>query len=123
MPSYRRLQQAAVFISILSILYNGAEGGVSIGLGADVGSKSLLFFGIQSFVEVLSAILVVYRFRHIVKPGEESSTRLSSKDLRLEKHATVGIGSLFIILAVTTWATSSVSLSTHQHPDTALPSL
>lgn len=123
MPSYRRLQQAAILISILSILYNGAEGGVSIGLGADVSSKSLLFFGVQSLVEVLSAILVVYRFRHIVKPGDEASTQLSPRDLRLEKNATMGIGSLFIILAATTWATSSVALSKHQHPDTALPSL
>lgn len=123
MPSYRRLQQAAVLISILSILYNGAEGGVSIGLGADVNSKSLLFFGVQSLVEVISAILVLYRFRHIVKPGDEADTQLSPGELRLEKNATMGIGSLFIALAATTWATSSVALSNHQHPDTALPSI
>ena len=123
MPSYRRLQQAAILISILSILYNAVEGGVSIGFAADVSSKSLLFFGIQSLVEVLSAILVVYRFRHIVKPGEETSTQLSPQNLRLEKHATLGIGSLFIVLAATTFTTSSVALSKHQTPDTALPSL
>jgi len=123
MPSYPRLQQAAILISILSILYNGIEGGVSIGFGVDVSSKSLLFFGIQSLVEVLSAILVVYRFRHVVKPGDETRTRLSPQSLRLEKYATVGIGSLFIILAATTFAASSVALSKHQTPDTALPSL
>ena len=123
MPSYRRLQQNAILISIISILYNGAEGGVSIGFGADVSSKSLLFFGIQSFVEVLSAILVVYRFRYIAKPGDETRTQLSPQNLRLEKHATFGIGLLFIILAATTFATSSVTLSKHEHPDTALPSL
>lgn len=123
MPSYRRLQQAAVIISIISILYNGAEGGVSIGFGADVSSKSLLFFGIQSLVEVLSAILVVYRFRCIAKPGDEIRTRLSPQNLRLEKYATFGIGLLFIILAATTFATSSVALSKHEHPDTAIPSL
>ena len=123
MPSYRRLQQVAILISILSILYNGVEGGVSIGFGADVNSKSLLFFGIQSLVEVFSAILVVYRFRHVVKPGDETRTQLSPQNLRLEKHATFGIGSLFVILAATTFATSSVALSKHQNPDTALPSL
>jgi Cation efflux family len=123
MPSYRQLQQAAILISILSILYNGVEGGVSIGFGADVSSKSLLFFGIQSLVEILSAILVVYRFRHVVKPGDENCSQLSPQDLRLEKYATFGIGLLFIILAATTFATSSVALSNHQHPDTALPML
>jgi hypothetical protein len=123
MPSYRRLQQAAILISILSIIYNGVEGGVSIGFGADVSSKSLLFFGVQSLVEVLSAILVVYRFRHVVQPGDETRTQLSPQNLRLEKYATFGIGLLFIVLAATTFATSSVALSKHQNPDTALPSL
>lgn len=34
MSEYRRLQLFAVVISILSVAYNLAEGGVSIGLGA-----------------------------------------------------------------------------------------
>jgi len=120
---YQQLQSAAIAISILSIVYNAVEGGVSIGLAADINSKSLLFFGVQSLVEVLSAILVVYRFRHIVPPGEESNINLSPDALRLEKHATLGIGFLFIILAGTTWTASSLGLSMHQTPNTALPVL
>jgi hypothetical protein len=108
---------------MISIIYNGVEGGVSIGFGADISSKSLLFFGIQSPVEVLSAILVVYRFRYISKPGDETRTQLSPQSLRLEKHATFGIGLLFVILTATTFAISYVTLSKHEHPDTALPSL
>src|SRR5271156_6217134 len=120
MPSYRCLQQTAILILILSILYNGVQGGVSIGFSADVSSKSLLFFGIQSLVEVLSAILVVYGFRHVVQPDDETRTQLSPRNLCLEKHETSGIGSLFIILAAMTFATSSVALSKHQNNDTAL---
>jgi len=74
MPSYQQLQSAAIAISILSIVYNAVEGGVSIGLAADINSKSLLFFGVQSLVEVLSAILVVYRFcRNIWQSHDFSS--------------------------------------------------
>jgi divalent metal cation (Fe/Co/Zn/Cd) transporter len=122
MPTYRRLQQAAVWVSGLSIVYCGVEAGISIGFGAEVDSKSLLFFGVQSLVEVLTAILVVYRFRYIAKPGEEREI-ISDENLRLEKHATTGIGLLFIVLAVTTWTTSCIALSMHQQPDTAVPSL
>jgi len=80
--SYRRLQQYALAISVASIIYNGAEGGVSIGLGADAESRSLIFFGIQSGIEVISSILVVWRFRTIAKPGEERSRELNAKELR-----------------------------------------
>lgn len=82
MAPYHRLQQYAVAISIASILYNGAEGGISIGFGSENGSRSLVFFGIQSGIEVASAIIVVWRFRHIAKPGEEAAATISGADLR-----------------------------------------
>lgn len=82
MPTYRRLQQYAVAISVASVIYNSAEGAVSIGLGAEAGSRSLVFFGIQSGIEVLSAILVLWRFRKIAKPGEERSLVLAPDQLK-----------------------------------------
>jgi len=82
MPTYRRLQQYAIAISVVSVIYNGLEGGLSIGLGAESSSRSLIFFGIQSGVEVISAILVLWRFRKVAKPGEEKGVVLSEQDLR-----------------------------------------
>ena len=82
MPSYRRLQQYAIAMSIISVIYNGLEGGVSIGFGAESKSRSLIFYGIQSAIEVISAILVVWRFRKVALPGEEKSTKLSESDLK-----------------------------------------
>jgi len=81
-PSYRRLQQYAIAISVLSIFYNGAEGGVSIGFGSESSSRSLFFFGVQSGLEVLSACLVVWRFKKIAAPGEERGLSLGPKELR-----------------------------------------
>uniref|UniRef100_A0A8H8CLK2 Uncharacterized protein n=1 Tax=Psilocybe cubensis TaxID=181762 RepID=A0A8H8CLK2_PSICU len=82
MPPYRRLQQYAIGISIISVIYNGLEGGISIGFGAESNSRSLIFFGIQSGIEVVSALLVVWRFRKIAKPGEERGAALNTKDLQ-----------------------------------------
>jgi hypothetical protein len=87
MPSYRRLQQYAIVISIISVIYNGLEGGLSIGFGAESGSRSLIFFGIQSGVEVISAFLVLWRFRKVAKPGEERGAILSEQDLRFANNS------------------------------------
>jgi hypothetical protein len=98
-------QQFAIAISVLSIFYNGAEGIVSVVFGEENGSYSLIFFGIQSFVEVVSACLVIWRFIKIAKPGEEQNKTISDELLNKERKATIGIGILFGILTIGTWAT------------------
>lgn len=82
MPTYQRLQQYAIAISIASILYNGAEGAVSVALGSESSSRSLVFFGVQSGIEVVSAAIVVWRFRKVAKPGEEEAVKISDANLR-----------------------------------------
>ena len=82
MPSYRRLQQYAIGISVISILYNAAEAAVSVGLGSESSSRSLIFFGVQSGIEVISASIVVWRFKKIAQPGEEKGVTLGAKELR-----------------------------------------
>ncbi|CAF3482224.1 unnamed protein product [Rotaria sp. Silwood1] len=111
-----RMRIFALTISWISIIYNGIEGGVSIGLGADVVARALIVFGIQSLVEVLSAALVVYRFRKELQSN-------STINLVLERRATLGIGILFIFLTLGTWAASIVALVTHAEPDSSKPSL
>lgn len=112
----RRMRIFALGISWISIVYNGIEGGVSIGIGADVVSRALIVFGIQSLVEVLSAALVIYRFRKELQDD-------SSVNLDLERKATLGIGILFILLAVGTWIASIVALATHAEPESSTGSL
>ena len=72
MPSRRRLQQYAIAISILSLFYNTAEGVVSVVFGAESSSHALVFYGLQSAVEVISDFLVTWRFLGVSKPGDET---------------------------------------------------
>ncbi|KAL5523095.1 hypothetical protein ACEPAF_1362 [Sanghuangporus sanghuang] len=123
MPTYRRLQQYAIAISIISIIYNGAEGGVSVGLGAESSSRSLVFFGIQSGIEVVSAAVVLWRFRNVAKPGEERDVVLSKGHLRVEKVGTWSIGILIALLALATEITAIVGLARHSEPDSSNASL
>ncbi|KAI3615157.1 integral membrane protein [Moniliophthora roreri] len=99
------------------------KGAVSIGLGAESSSRSLVFFGIQSGIEVISATIVVWRFWNVALPGEERSRQLTPKELRVEKIATIGIGLLLIALALATEATSIFGLATHDEPTTSNASL
>lgn len=122
-PSYKRLQQYAIAISVASIIYNGAEGALSIGLGAESSSRSLIFFGIQSGIEVASAAIVLWRFRRVSKPGEEQSTVISDADLRVEKLGTWGIGILIGLLALAAEGSAIAGLVLHTEPDTSNASL
>ena len=117
------LQRMAVGISVASIFYNGAEGGVSIGFGKEDQSKALIFFGIQSFVEVASASLVVWRFAKIALPGDEQVGAPSSASLRKEKVATVAIGGLLGLLTASAWGVSIQSLVRHERPTATLPGI
>ena len=100
MPTYQRLQQYAIAISVASIVYNGLEGGLSIGFGSESDSRSLVFFGIQSGIEVAASIIVVWRFRTIAKPGEEAINAISDKDLRLVLRSTSSTPTNMTICAV-----------------------
>jgi predicted Co/Zn/Cd cation transporter (cation efflux family) len=135
MVSRRFLQQSAIAISIASLFYNIAEGVISVVFGAESSSHSLIFFGVQSVIEVLSASLVVWRFMNGLKADEEgeggSEVRMS-KDLRfayfplchlrllthsrIERTATFAIGSLLVMLALAAVGTSIASLIAHDHP-------
>ncbi|KAG7098277.1 hypothetical protein E1B28_000239 [Marasmius oreades] len=123
MPTYRRLQQYALAISVVSIIYCAAEGAVSIGLGAESASRSLVFFGIQSGIEVMSATMVLWRFWHVAEPGEERQAVLSSKELRFEKISSTVIASLLLALSLATEGTAIFGLVKHVEPSTSNASL
>lgn len=118
MWSRRTLQHFAVGISILSVIYNGGEGAVSIYFGEESASLSLFFFGVQSLIEVISALLVVWRFYVIAPPGEETST-ISTEQINQERIATITIGALFGLLTLGTVITSIFNLVRGMRPDSS----
>ncbi|GJJ10199.1 hypothetical protein Clacol_004425 [Clathrus columnatus] len=121
--SYRKLQLYAIAISVISVIYNGAEGAISIAFGAESSSKSLVFFGIQSGIEVASDAIVLWRFRNVAKPGEERGVKLDPRHLRFEKKATFIIGVLLILLGLATIGTAISILALHEAPETSNASL
>lgn len=103
----------ARMLAVVTVVYNVVEGLVSMGFGASDESVALFGFGADSFIEVGSAILVLWRLR--AGKGCEATR------LRRERKATLGIGILFLLLAVGITVGSIAQLVTHRHPETTLP--
>ncbi|MDD5565251.1 MAG: cation transporter [Thermoanaerobaculaceae bacterium] len=106
----------AVALAWATVVFNVAEGLLSLGFGAADGSIALLGFGADSFIEVGSALLVLWRLRDSTgdRPGD---------DLRRERLATRGIGLLLALLGLATAVGAALQVVARRHPDTARPAL
>jgi len=105
----------ALVLAFFTIAYNLVEGIVSMGFGAADESVALFGFGADSFIEVGSALLVLWRL--------QEPSGCASSHLKREQRATLGIGILFILLAVGTILASAVQLACRRHPETSLPAM
>lgn len=110
------LVQKAKWLAYFTIGYNLLEGVISIALGLKEESFALAGFGVDSLVEVASAVLVVWRLR-------SDFDRESIISLASEKKATFGIGGLFLILALITATAAVVQLVESKHPDSTIPGI
>lgn len=105
----------ARFLAFVTIFYNLAEGLVSMGYGLADDSVALFGFGADSFIEVGSALIVLWRLHE--------ASGCATTRLERERKATLGIGVLFVVLAVGTTLGAALQLRTHHHPATTLPGL
>ena len=94
----------------ITVAWNLVEGLVSVAFGLKADSLSLFGFGLDSFVEVGSALLVLWRLGH----GEVTPR---------ERTAAKGIGALFLLLAVSVVYGAAHRLVTREAPETSLPGL
>ncbi len=73
--------QGAIRLEYFTITYNIIEGLVSVVLGGVANSIALIGFGLDSFVESLSGLVVLWRFRSEAQ-GEREYATLESSALR-----------------------------------------
>lgn len=72
-----RLGRSAKLLAALSVTYNVAEGIIAIAAGAAAGSIALVGFGLDSFVEVSSGLIILWQFSHkIPEDKEQQALRL-----------------------------------------------
>lgn len=102
-------------LAVFTIFYNLVEGLVSMGFGLADESVALFGFGADSFIEVGSALIVLWRLAGI--------SGCATTRLHRERKSTLGIGILFVLLALGTCVASTAQLLTRRHPETTLPGL
>ncbi len=105
----------ARFLAYFTICYNLVEGLVSMGYGLADDSVALFGFGADSFIEVGSALVVLWRLR--------DTSECATTHLGRERKATFGIGILFVLLVLGTSLGAALQLGSHRHPVTTLPGL
>lgn len=110
----KKLLSRALFLAIVTILYNVIEGFVSVIFGAEDETLVLLGFGVDSFVEVISGVGIL----HFI-------FRMNYKEISLrenfEKTALRITGTAFYILTVGLVIGSVLIIVNDVKPDTTLP--
>lgn len=111
-----RFWQYAIWLALFTILYNLAEGIVSIRFGLQDETLTLFGFGVDSFIEVASGLgilAMVLRIR--AHPDTPRST--------FEKSALRITGAAFYLLAFGLAATAIYNLVTAHKPESTLPGM
>ncbi len=108
--------QAALWLALFTIFYNLAEGLVSTYFGSQDETLTLLGFGIDSFIEVLSGIGILAMVVRIRRNTDLPRSGFERNALRVT-------GSSFYLLALGLGVTAVYNLFSAHKPGTTLPGL
>lgn len=103
----------ATLLALITIIYNLVEGSVSVWMGTADETLALFGFGVDSFIEVISAIGVWHMLRRIRANGNESRDEFEQLALRIT-------GTAFYILTVGLLLTAALNLYQHHRPETTV---
>ncbi len=103
----------ALIAEYFTVAWNILEGLIAIAAGVAAGSIALVGFGLDSYVEVASGLILIWRLcKHEWSDDEEEAAA--------EKKAIVFVGATFILLAFYVTYESGKKLFFHERPDESL---
>lgn len=109
----RRYYQYALWLGILTVVYNLLEGLVSIYFGVSDETIALFGFGVDSFIEVISGLGIVAMVLRIRQNPDTSRSTFERTALRIT-------GTAFYLLALGLGATAVVNIISGHKPETTL---
>ena len=113
-PVVNKYWQYALWLAVFTIVYNLAEGLVSIYFGAQDETLTLFGFGVDSFIEVMSGIGILAMVLRIRQNPETPRSQFERTALRIT-------GLAFYILAAGLALTAIYNLASGHKPTTTLP--
>lgn len=108
-----KLLARANLLAILTIAYNLVEGLVSMALGSADETLALFGFGVDSFIEVISAVGVWHMLRRLRAYGEERRDAFEQSALRITGGAFHALTAGLVVMA-------ALNLLHQHHPETTL---
>ena len=106
----------ALWLALFTIVYNFAEGLISIFFGISDETLTLFGFGIDSFIEVMSGLGILAMVLRIRQNPETPRSQFERTALRVT-------GTSFYLLALGLGVTAIYNLFTAHKPETTLPGL
>ncbi len=107
------LYARANYLALFTIVYNLLEGLVSVWLGAADETLALFGFGVDSFIEVISAVGVWHMLRRIRSNEGETRDDFEQRALRIT-------GGAFYLLTAGLLLMAGMNLYQHHKPETTL---
>ena len=104
--------QKALVAEYFTVGWNVFEGIIAIAAGIAAGSIALVGFGLDSYVEVASGLVLIWRLRKHGFGDEEEEAA--------EKRAILFVGVTFLLLALYVTYESGKKLLFHEHPDESI---
>lgn len=108
-----QLYARATWLALFTIIYNIVEGLVSVWAGAADETLALFGFGVDSFIEVISAVGVWHMLRRISANGGETRDEFERRALRIT-------GGAFYLLTIGLVLSAVISLQQQHKPETTL---
>ncbi len=108
-----KLYTRANYLALFTIIYNLLEGALATWMGAADETLALFGFGVDSFIEVISAVGVWHMLRRIKANSGESRDEFEQRALRIT-------GAAFYLLTVGLTLTAVVSIYNQHKPETTL---
>lgn len=103
----------ANYLAVFTIVYNLIEGVVSIWFGASDETLALFGFGVDSFIEVVSAIGIWHMLRRIRANNGETRDEFEQRALKIT-------GTSFYVLSAGLAITAALNIITQHKPETTL---
>lgn len=107
------LYRRANYLAIFTIVYNLVEGAVSVWFGAADETLALFGFGVDSFIEVISAIGVWHMLRRIRSNNGETRDEFEQRALRIT-------GAAFYLLSGGLALTAAINIYEKHKPEATL---
>src|ERR1035438_5367625 len=113
-PTRHDLVRRGQRLEYFTIVYNSAEGLVSIVAGLIAGSVSLVGFGLDSIIEVTSGAASLWRLHHDLDHSRREQVERTT--LRI-------VGACFVVLAAYILYESGSTLIRHESPERSIPGI